>query len=160
MGKVKHCCWLIALLLLLTGCSRELDLYTVVEVNNNTHTVTDGELLYSYNEYGLSILKKEFQEVTPIKPLSSYGSSYTLTHKELNKYTGTLEDAVGYYNYLLSKGFITDRIEYRHDYLDAKVSDTTGEVIRVVYLGSDIVRVFYKSPSNKNIFPPYIHREE
>ena len=159
MGRVKHCCWLILTILLLTGCSNSLNLYTVVGIVDDTYIVTDGELLYEYKEE-LTILRKEFKEVNPVRPLSAYGKEYSLKHLELNKYEGDMKDAVAYYNYLLDENFTTDRLEYYFNYLDVKVSNDMGEEIRVIYLGSDIVRVFYKTPSNKNLLPPYIHREE
>ena len=159
MGTFKHCGLVLLLLILLTGCSRELEVYTVVGVNNDILTVTDGELTYNYDGE-LTSAKKEHTALIPIAEISTYGTSYSLKHIELNKYSGELKDAAGYYNYLLECGFRCTTLIYSNDYLDAKLNHIEGDEVRILYLGNSVVRIFYRNASNSNLFPPYINKEE
>lgn len=160
MGSLKQCRVILLLLVfLLTGCTPRLDVYTVVQVNDDIFTVTDGKLLYSYDGE-LTSSRREYKEVTPIREISSYGTSYVLSHLELNKYTGELKDAAGYYNYLIANGFECTSMVYYDNYLDIKLSSNDVEEVRILYLGNSIVRIFYRNASNSNLFPPYINKEE
>lgn len=159
MGTLKRCGLILALITLLTGCSRSLKVYTIVAVNDDTFTVTDGEFLYDYGEE-LTMTGRNLKGLLPIRELSSYGTTYHLTHLELNKYTGELKDAAAYCNYLNSCGFEQSTIEYRDNYLDMKLSNSSTEEVRVLYLGNSVVRIFYKSALSSNLFPPYINKEE
>lgn len=131
----------------------------MVGVNDDILTVTDGELTYTYDGE-LTSAKKEYTELIPVAEISTYGTSYSFKHIELNKYSGELKDAASYYNYLMECGFIGASLIYSNDYLDAKLNHINGDEVRILYLGNSIVRIFYRNASNSNLFPPYINKEE
>lgn len=160
MGTLKRCGIVLLCALLLTSCSKKLDVYTITEINNDTLTVTDGELTYLYADGELTSAKKQYLTLTPIAEISTYGTSYSLKHIELNKYSGEMKDAVAYFNYLIEVGFKCNIMQYSSDYFDAKLYNINGEEVRVLYLGNSIVRIFYRNASNSNLFPPYVNKEE
>lgn len=160
MVKVKHC-RLIGLLLstiILTGCNT-LDVYTVVGVNNDAYTVCKDELCYTHDGE-LSTGFKDTKYSSNVLPLDSYTSNHALTFEEHCKYNGSFLDAVGYRNLLVSKGFKEESVQYTSNYLDTTLASLDGDTVRILYLGNQTVRVFYKSTENKNVFPPYIFEEE
>ena len=144
-------------LLLLSGC-KTLNVYTVVGVENDTYTVYDNSLCYTYDG-SLSEGFMPSTNVSNILPIESYGTSFNLEFEEHCKYSGSLLDAIGYYNLLVSKGYSRESIVYNSTYLDAVLISTEGDKIRILYLGNQTVRVFYKSTANKRVFPPYIFEE-
>lgn len=161
MVQVKYR-WLILLLLsvlLLTGCSSKLTLYTVTSYENGSYKVINGDTLYTYDDSGLNQPVKIVNIPKACKPIDEYSPVYTLVHKELSQYIGTMQDAAGYYNKLLNEGFQQTTLTYSSSTLDAKLINEVGDEIRIIYLGNDLVRILYRNISNSNIFPPYINEE-
>lgn len=152
-------CWLALLsALLLSACKNtELQVLSVVEQNNTGYIVTDGTTAYSYNGE-FEILGNQYLSMRPIKPLSSFSSDYSLKHIELSSYSGTLQDAIGYYNFLLSIDYTVTSLTYNANCFDVLLTSNTDE-IRVLYLGSDVVRIFYKNFEDSSALPPYIYRK-
>lgn len=158
----KHYCWLIILLICtLTGCSRTpLRVYTVYEEDLDSAIVYHENALYKYDkttgQVGEVINTAHDDQIIP--DLSTYGEEYSLKHKNLSQYTGSLCDAAAYSNYLQTKDYSITKLSYKSNYLDITLSNSE-EHIRVLYLGSDIVRIFYANTKNKNYFPPYINEK-
>lgn len=162
MERIKYC-WLavtILIALLMSGCSSTLHICKVTEVNNNQFIVTDGEFLYTFDGESLGSPVKVVKDAVPLQPIESYGESYSLTNIELSRYNGTMDDAAGYYNKLVSEGYRADSLFYTANSLDAKLSSKEGDEIRIVYLGNSTVRILFRNISDLNVFPPYINEGE
>ena len=158
----KSYCWLIALICIaLTGCSSTpLRVYSMYEEELDTAVVCHNNTLYEYDKQTSQIgnVINTVDEVSLIQDLSTYGEEYSLVHKSLSQHEGTLRDAAAYSNFLQTNGFSVSQLTYKSNYLDITL-DRDVEQIRVLYLGSDTVRIFYSNQNNKNYFPPYINKK-
>ena len=158
----KHYYWLIALIcILMTGCSSTpLQVYNVYEEYDTTYIVERGGALYTYDKENsvLNGATGEFKTNSLIEDLSTYGTEYTINHIELNKYQGSMSDAAGYLNKLLSENFELCKVTYKDSYLDVTVIRDV-ETVRVLYLGHDTIRIFYMNEKNKEFFPPYTNEK-
>ena len=154
--------WLILLLsfvVLLTGCTKPTKVYTVVEVNNEGYIVADSSnnLFQTDKENNItSAMGQNYLSLAPVAPLSSFGTEYNLSNIELATYSGNLADAAAYCNRLQQEGYAISDIKYNSQVLDIKLS-TDADVVRVLYLSGDTVRVFYKNFYESVLFPPYTY---
>lgn len=159
MLQKSFCGLILGCVLLLTGCTTPAKVYTVVEVNNEGYTVVDSSNnLYQANSACeiIGATGQNYLSLEPIAPLSSYGTHYNLNNIELSSYSGKLKDAAAYCNLLQQEGYTVSNILYNSQQLDVKLSTTEDEV-RVLYLGGDVVRIFYKNFSENILFPPYTY---
>ena len=155
--------WTIVILciLLFSGCSSTLRLYTVAEEHSDYLVVKDANgIIYNYNPTTNELTAdRTDKRVSAIQALQSYSTAYNLSHIDLNKYAGTYTDALCYSNYLVTQGYTISNIDLTSTTLDILLKGT-DDAVRVLYLGSDVVRIFYQDNLNKNYFPPYIIEKE
>ena len=154
-------CWLIVIpLILLTGCKpAKLNIYSIIEINDTGYIVSDGTNAFEYQNGVYTHLGIQYTTYKAIKPLEQFEPTYRLIHKDLSSYTGTLQDAAGYINYLLTLDYTVESTLYNSSTLDVLLTSERDE-IRVLYLGGEVVRVFYRNFVDGSSMPPYIYVEE
>lgn len=144
----------------ITGCNSSLNILKVTAESDKSMTVVDK------NGIAYDVDKDTYEYTTPAKkqpitllvPLDAYSNDYTLEHQELVKYTGSISDAIGYFKQLCSMGYVIETYTYADNSFDAIVC-SVDDRIRILYMGGNIVRVFYENKNNSDYFPPYISRE-
>ena len=141
---------------LLSGCTSQLDIYTITGIEDDAIECCDyNKQVYDYD--GENFLPKgQNNLITTIAPLDAFTTSYDITHVDLNKYTGKLEDAIGYYKYLMEDGYESIHLLYNYQTFDCLLQKDTVR-LRILYLGSDVLRIFVKDDSKSVKFPPYIN---
>ena len=151
---------LILSILFLSGCSSTLHVFVVAEEHPGYLLVhEDNGVGYKYHTDTGEFEPAYTMTVDALRMIEQYPLRHNLVHDTLNKYKGSYADAMSYCNILLSNHFSITKVDLTTSTLDI-VLVRDSEKIRVLYLDSDIVRIFYKDILNKNQFPPYINGKE
>lgn len=155
-----RCTSLILLCCILAGCGSTPTITLV------TCKVTNNETVYYYDTYGNYYWKKPGEDL--IYPISNIGlkpepilniqssiTEYNLTEVEATRYTGNLNDVIGYINTLTSSGYSIEVDEATPVMLDIHATNEENKV-RIIYLLDDVVRIYSVNKYGSSCVPPYL----